>query len=130
MSDVKIIAGIEGDAVQQLKKTAELPAVGMPDLHPGRGTPVGAAFVSKGRFYPHSSATTSAAARAFGKRTSRSAKRSATRWYRVLKGSIYRGTETHRAGSPAIRSRLRARIVRLAPLAAAIILPNFRASNA
>src|SRR5439155_1562243 len=40
MSDVKIIAGpktwIEGDAVQQLKKTAELPgmvrAVGMPDL--------------------------------------------------------------------------------------------------
>ena len=61
MSDVKIIAGpktwIEGDAVQQLKKTAELPgmvrAVGMPDLHPGRGTPVGAAFVSKGRFYPH-----------------------------------------------------------------------------
>src|SRR6058998_1353480 len=61
MSDVKIIAGpktwIEGDAVQQLKKTAELPgmvrAVGMPDLHPGPGTPVGAAFVSKGRFYPH-----------------------------------------------------------------------------
>src|SRR3989454_10582886 len=61
MSDVKIIAvpktWIEGDVVQQLKKPAELPgmvrAVGMPDLHTGRGSPVGAAFVSKGRFYPH-----------------------------------------------------------------------------
>ena len=46
MSDVKIIAGpktwIEGDAVQQLKKSAELlgmvRAVGMPDLW-GRLTP-------------------------------------------------------------------------------------------
>ena len=47
---------IEGRAVQQLEKTAELPgmirAVGMPDLHPGRGYPIGAAFLSHGRFYP------------------------------------------------------------------------------
>lgn len=26
--------------------------VGMPDLHPGRGYPIGAAFFSAGRFYP------------------------------------------------------------------------------
>ncbi|MDM8549793.1 RNA ligase RtcB family protein [Desulfobacterales bacterium HSG2] len=48
---------IEGDAVRQLHKTAELPgmlaAVGLPDLHPGKGSPVGAVFVSEGVFYPH-----------------------------------------------------------------------------
>jgi release factor H-coupled RctB family protein len=47
---------IEGRAVQQLEKTAELPgmirAVGMPDLHPGRGYPIGAAFLSQECFYP------------------------------------------------------------------------------
>lgn len=47
---------IEGEAVSQLKKTAELPgvrlAVGLPDLHPGRGHPVGAAFITEGVFYP------------------------------------------------------------------------------
>ena len=47
---------IEGEAISQLKKTAELPgmrlAVGLPDLHPGRGHPVGAAFVTEGVFYP------------------------------------------------------------------------------
>lgn len=48
---------IEGDAIRQLQKTAELEgmkaAVGLPDLHPGRGNPVGAAFFSVGRIYPH-----------------------------------------------------------------------------
>ncbi|MBQ5964577.1 RNA ligase RtcB family protein [Massilia sp. ZL223] len=47
---------IEGAAIQQLSKTLELPgmvrAVGMPDLHPGRGYPIGAAFFTAGRFYP------------------------------------------------------------------------------
>jgi release factor H-coupled RctB family protein len=47
---------IDGEAVAQLHKTAELPgmllAVGLPDLHPGRGHPVGAAFVTEGVFYP------------------------------------------------------------------------------
>ena len=47
---------IEGEAVQQLKNSLELPGmqfvVGLPDLHPGKGNPVGAAFVSKGRLYP------------------------------------------------------------------------------
>ncbi|MES3020643.1 MAG: RNA ligase RtcB family protein [Pseudomonadota bacterium] len=47
---------LEDAALQQTKTTAELPGmhrvVGLPDLHPGRGYPVGAAFFSVGRFYP------------------------------------------------------------------------------
>jgi release factor H-coupled RctB family protein len=57
---VSIIASprlwLEDAAVQQLTTTAGLPGmqrvVGLPDLHPGRGYPVGAAFFSVGRFYP------------------------------------------------------------------------------
>jgi release factor H-coupled RctB family protein len=48
---------IEAEALRQLLATAKLPgvrhAVGLPDLHPGRFAPVGAAFVTKGVIYPH-----------------------------------------------------------------------------
>jgi len=48
---------IEGEAVRQLYATVKLDgvrhAVGFPDLHPGKGTPVGAAFVTEGVIYPH-----------------------------------------------------------------------------
>ncbi len=47
---------IEGKAIQQLSKTAELAGMyrvaGMPDLHPGRGYPIGAAFYTRDRIYP------------------------------------------------------------------------------
>lgn len=47
---------IEGNAIQQLQTTAKLAGmlkvIGMPDLHAGRGYPIGAAFFSIGRFYP------------------------------------------------------------------------------
>lgn len=47
---------MEDAAVQQLITTSQLEGMqhvaGMPDLHPGRGYPVGAAFFSTGRFYP------------------------------------------------------------------------------
>jgi release factor H-coupled RctB family protein len=47
---------IEGNAIQQLIKTSGLPGmrrvVGMPDLHPGRGYPIGAAFFTEGLIYP------------------------------------------------------------------------------
>jgi len=47
---------LEDAALQQAKTTAQLPGmqrvVGQPDLHPGRGYPVGAAFFSTERFYP------------------------------------------------------------------------------
>jgi release factor H-coupled RctB family protein len=48
---------IEGEAERQLRATADLPgvrwAVGMPDLHPGKGHPVGAAILTDGLIYPH-----------------------------------------------------------------------------
>ena len=47
---------IEGLAIQQLIKTSELTGMhrvaGMPDLHPGRGYPIGAAFFTKNKIYP------------------------------------------------------------------------------
>lgn len=47
---------IEGKSIQQLQNTRQLAGmrrvVGMPDLHPGRGYPVGAAFFCVGRLYP------------------------------------------------------------------------------
>lgn len=47
---------IEGAALEQLNTTARLPgmvhAAGFPDLHPGKSIAVGAAFVSRGQFYP------------------------------------------------------------------------------
>lgn len=59
-AQVRVIASpqswIEGEAVRQLEATARLPgmrlAVGMPDLHPGKGSPVGAAFAARGMLHP------------------------------------------------------------------------------
>ena len=59
-TEVRLIASsenwIEGAATQQLEKTASLPgmrlAVGLPDLHPGKGSPIGAAFAVEGYLYP------------------------------------------------------------------------------
>lgn len=58
---VHLVAGpetwIEGEAVRQLEATARLAGmrlcVGMPDLHPGKGHPIGAAMVARGVVYPH-----------------------------------------------------------------------------
>jgi len=58
---VSIIASeanwIEGEAVRQLEKTAQLDGVvnvfGMPDIHPGKGYPIGAAFFIKDMIYPY-----------------------------------------------------------------------------
>jgi release factor H-coupled RctB family protein len=48
---------IEGEALRQLYAAARLDgmrlAVGFPDLHPGKGGPVGAAFVTEGVIYPY-----------------------------------------------------------------------------
>ncbi|WP_199609645.1 RNA ligase RtcB family protein [Flocculibacter collagenilyticus] len=47
---------IEGLAIQQLIKTSTLTGMhrvaGMPDLHPGRGYPIGAAFFTTNKIYP------------------------------------------------------------------------------
>jgi release factor H-coupled RctB family protein len=60
LAEVRVIASaqnwIEGAAVQQLEKTAALPgmrlAVGLPDLHPGKGSPIGVAYAVEGWLYP------------------------------------------------------------------------------
>jgi release factor H-coupled RctB family protein len=48
---------IEGEALRQLYATSKLEgmrlAVGFPDMHPGKGSPVGAAFVTEGLIYPY-----------------------------------------------------------------------------
>lgn len=58
---IRIIASknswIEGEAERQLQKTSELDGVeccvGLPDIHPGRGNPVGAAYLIRGIIYPY-----------------------------------------------------------------------------
>jgi len=58
--EVRVVAGarswIEGEAIDQLEKVGgrfgmKL-AVGLPDLHPGRGHPIGAAFLTEHAVYP------------------------------------------------------------------------------
>ena len=57
---VRIVASkdswIEGKAERQLLKTSELDgveySVGFPDIHPGRGIPIGAAYLIRGIIYP------------------------------------------------------------------------------
>lgn len=48
---------LETQALDQLVKTTDLDGIccgiGMPDLHPGKGQPIGAAFISKETIYPH-----------------------------------------------------------------------------
>lgn len=48
---------IEGESLRQLERVAALPGMvrvaGFPDLHPGKGSPVGAAMLSEGEFYPY-----------------------------------------------------------------------------
>ncbi len=59
--DIHIIASeknwIESEAIEQLKRTVKLPgmckAIGMPDIQPGLGNPVGAVFICKGMIYPY-----------------------------------------------------------------------------
>jgi len=61
VSSVRLITSprlwIEAEAIRQFYATAQLEgvrlAVAFPDLHPGRGTPVGAAFVTQDVIYPH-----------------------------------------------------------------------------
>ncbi len=48
---------IEGESLQQLERVAGLPGMvrvaGYPDLHPGKGSPIGAAMLSEGECYPY-----------------------------------------------------------------------------
>jgi release factor H-coupled RctB family protein len=58
---IKIFASadtwIEGEAVRQLERVASMNGMkkvaGLPDLHPGKGSPIGAAMLSEGIIYPY-----------------------------------------------------------------------------
>lgn len=58
---IKIIASndnwIEGEAIRQIEQTANLhgmkKVIGMPDLHPGKGAPIGGVFFSEKILYPY-----------------------------------------------------------------------------
>lgn len=60
-ASVRIIAQdslwVESESIRQLEYAANLEgmieAIGMPDIHPGKGYPIGAAFLSSGVIYPY-----------------------------------------------------------------------------
>ena len=57
---IRVIASdknwIDSEAIKQLQNVSTLKgmriAVGLPDLHPGKKSPIGAAFISEGYIYP------------------------------------------------------------------------------
>jgi release factor H-coupled RctB family protein len=79
---------VEGDAVAQLKKTAEregmVSAVGMPDIHPGKGSPVGGVFLSKALFYPHIIGNDAGCGMAFFKTSLKTRKMKKEKWAAAL----------------------------------------------
>jgi release factor H-coupled RctB family protein len=91
-SSVRVIASsdnwIESDAVDQLKKMAELPgmiaAVGMPDLHPGKGAPIGAIFASQFIVYPYLVGNDIGCGMSLWKTDSKSHKMKLDRWTKSL----------------------------------------------
>ena len=48
---------IEGESLRQVERVASFAGavqlVGFPDLHPGKGTPIGVSVLTRGEFYPH-----------------------------------------------------------------------------
>lgn len=81
---------IEGNAVTQLEKTAQLygivAAVGMPDIHLGKGSPVGAAFLSKALFYPHIIGNDAGCGMSFFRTTLKVRKMKKEKWAEALSG--------------------------------------------
>jgi release factor H-coupled RctB family protein len=81
---------IEGTALQQLHHTAGLHgivhAAGFPDLHPGKGVAVGAAFVSRDVIYPHLAGNDIGCAMSFWATDIPARKLKLDRWARRLEG--------------------------------------------
>ncbi len=81
---------IEGAALQQLGHTAGrdgiVHAAGFPDLHPGKGVAVGAAFVSRDRLYPHLAGNDIGCAMSFWATDIAARKLKLDRWAKKLDG--------------------------------------------
>ncbi|MFH1924652.1 MAG: RNA ligase RtcB family protein [Planctomycetota bacterium] len=91
---VRLIASpkswIVGDAQTQLERLAELPGVvkvvGMPDLHPGKGAPIGAAVLTEGAFYPRLAGNDIGCGMALWQLDLPAKKLKLDRWVKKLKG--------------------------------------------
>ncbi len=81
---------IEGESIRQLKNVTELKgikkAIGMPDLHPGKGGPVGAAFLSSGVLYPHLAGNDIGCGMGLSKTTLKANKIKRDKWAKKLAG--------------------------------------------
>ena len=120
---------IEGEAVHQLKTVASLPGmtrvVGLPDLHPGKGIPVGAAFLCQDRIYPHLVGNDIGCGMGLWQTDLPHSRMKIDKLLRRLRGldEPWNGDAAKRLFSAGVNA---VGIMRLAPLAAVIILQNFK----
>jgi release factor H-coupled RctB family protein len=81
---------IEGESIRQLERVAALPGMlkvaGFPDLHPGKGGPVGAAMLSEGVFYPYLVGSDVGCGMALFATDLNAAKAKPEKWAKKLKG--------------------------------------------
>ena len=81
---------IDSQAVLQLEQTLELEGmryvVGLPDLHPGKGSPIGASFISEGYLYPHLVGNDIGCGMGLWKTDLKTKKIKLDRWTKQLKG--------------------------------------------
>lgn len=88
---VSDMGSIEGTAIEQLEKAAQLKgvetAVGMPDLHPGKGCPVGAAFLSEHYVYPYLIGNDIGCGMGFWETNLKKHKTKKDKWIKKLSGS-------------------------------------------
>ncbi len=81
---------IETRALDQLRHTAALPGmrcvVGLPDLHPGKGGPIGSAFFNESRVYPHLVGNDVGCGMALTQTSLTRRKLKLDRWYKKLAG--------------------------------------------
>lgn len=125
---------IEGAALAQLNLTARLPgmvlAAGFPDLHPGKGLAVGAAFVSRSVFHPALAGNDIGCGMSFWATDCPARKLKLDRLEKRISGlSRRRGTATSRRGAIVSASPRRRRTQASVPSAAAITSPSCRWST-
>lgn len=81
---------IETRALDQLRQTVALPGmrfgVGLPDLHPGKGAPIGSAFYNESHIYPHLVGNDVGCGMAFARTGLTRRKLKLDRWFKRLAG--------------------------------------------
>ncbi len=81
---------VEGESIRQLERVATLPGMlkvaAFPDLHPGKGGPVGAAMLSEGIFYPYLVGSDVGCGMMLCPTDFESSKAKPEKWFKKLKG--------------------------------------------